>query len=510
MVKILLVDDEVWIRTSLKNKIEWNEELTLLAEASDGYEALKLAVNLRPDIVITDVRMPGMSGLEMLSKMREFLPDLEAVFISGYNEFDYVKSAIELDASGYVLKPIRKKELNDTLSRTLNKIKKNNLLRKTSATQLALFHKLLEAFYNQAPVDQQVFFSLLTDLHFHSEHMYVLLIRLLENDEVSLSIEQELTAATAALSHPYVYTVFTADRNIYGIFLSSTEKIPLVSYARDLIRRFSRKLSLDASVALGTPAHAIEELPSTFSSARNGLKLMHLYSCHEIILPDTETSNEPFVSLPKEIQRDILDGIYAHNQKDVSLALQNLRNFLARQEHLTIQEVSRVLQLLLGNILQLLYDKDTARNIADKGISLMQTLSSIQPDADLLEKFCSYCMEATVSAEKNTSIEETIRKAEDYLAEHFKEDLSLKKMASLFYLNASYFSVSFKNITGKNFNEYLTELRIREAKKLLSKSTLKVNQISRLVGYEDCSYFGKIFRKATGMTPAEYQRQFLS
>ena len=78
MIKILLVDDEEWIRTSLKNKIEWSDELILCAEASDGYEALELAVNLRPDIVITDVRMPGMSGIEMLRKMREFLPDIWA------------------------------------------------------------------------------------------------------------------------------------------------------------------------------------------------------------------------------------------------------------------------------------------------------------------------------------------------------------------------------------------------------------------------------------------------
>ena len=83
-------------------------------------------------------------------------------------------------------------------------------------------------------------------------------------------------------------------------------------------------------------------------------------------------------------------------------------------------------------------------------------------------------------------------------------------MAALYYLNASYFSVSFKNVTGKNFNEYLTELRIEKAKKLLSNSDRKVNQVAHAVGYEDCSYFGKTFRKLTGMTPAEYQRQALA
>ena len=95
------------------------------------------------------------------------------------------------------------------------------------------------------------------------------------------------------------------------------------------------------------------------------------------------------------------------------------------------------------------------------------------------------------------------------MQEHYSQELSLKQMASLYYLNPSYFSISFKNIVGKNFNEYLTELRIEHAKNYLEKNQYKINQVSRLVGYEDYSYFGKLFRKATGLTPKEYQKQFL-
>ena len=104
MIKIMIVDDEPWIRTSLKNRIDWSEELILCGEASDGFEALQLAANLRPDILITDVRMPEMSGLTLIERLHEFLPDMQSVIISGYNEFEYVKSAIELDSCGYVLK----------------------------------------------------------------------------------------------------------------------------------------------------------------------------------------------------------------------------------------------------------------------------------------------------------------------------------------------------------------------------------------------------------------------
>lgn len=509
MIKILLVDDEEWIRTSLKNKIEWSDELILCAEASDGYEALELAVNLRPDIVITDVRMPGMSGIEMLRIMREFLPDLQSIFISGYNEFDYVKSAMELESSGYVLKPIHQNELEETLNRTLEKIRQNNLLHHTMQTQMELLHKFLEGFLNQLPPSEHKFASLLKDLHFHSDYLYVLLVRFFDNMEEPISLEQKLNSILASLSYSYTCTVFPVSKTVYGIFLSSEKNVDLLSYARNVIRSLQRKVSLDASISLGLPCRKILELSESFQSAKDGLKWMHLYRSHEIILPKHSPSEERSFSIPKELQRRIWDGIYSHNLSALTETLEELSSFLKEQETLTVFELGSVLHLLLGNILQLLYEQNVSREFIDRGISLMQIFSSYQPQEDILRKFCSYCKEAASLFGSTASIESTIQKAQKYMQEHYSQELSLKQMASLYYLNPSYFSVSFKNIVGKNFNEYLTELRIEHAKNYLEENQYKINQVSRLVGYEDYSYFGKLFRKATGLTPKEYQKQFL-
>lgn len=506
MLKIMLVDDEPWIRTSLKNKIDWSDSLQLCAEASDGYEALQLAHSLRPDIIISDVRMPGMTGLEMFKKMRDFLPDVQAIFISGYNEFEYVKSAIELSASGYVLKPIRKEELNETLARCLEKIRKNNLLMHSKQTQMDLLLKMLEAFYYQQTVSAKRLSEVLADLGFHTSYMNIILVRFTAPDQDPESLNAQLCRTAASIFMESTCTVFSVSHSIYGIFLTSSKKTELLAGARSLIRQLSGRSGLDASVALGTTAHSCKALAASFASAHSGLKLMHLYSSHEIILPGQD-KEEGRTSLPKDITSQLLDSIYSRNTSDLNDALKKLREFLLRSPSVTLSDVTHILHLLLGNILRVLCEQDENNILADEGITLMQDLSTGRPQREVLEDFCTFCQKAALAPGKAASVTTTIEKARRYLDTHYAEEISLKKMAALYYLNASYFSVSFKNVTGKNFNEYLTELRIEKAKKLLSDPDRKVNQVAHAVGYDDCSYFGKTFRKLTGMTPAEYQRQ---
>lgn len=501
MINILLVDDEPWIRTGLKNKIEWTDELNLCGEASNGYEALKLAVNLRPDILITDVRMPGMSGIELLEKMLAFLPDLQSIFVSGYSDFEYVKSALTLDACGYVLKPINKEELNKTIERTLKRIHKNNQIRRTMQTQMELLQKFLESFQRSLPVPQDIFCQLLKDLHFFTCHMYFLYISIIETGEDSSLLQQKLNSAIAAVSDTYTSATVPVNDTVSGLFISSDKEIDIISYSRRLIRALSAQ-NLDASLALGTPAHSFDEVPRTFMTAKNSRQLMHPYSIHEIVLPSTKKAETSLLSLPDEFQREILNAIYSHDSFDLDHALTNLETFVREQEGCTLSDIARILHLLMGNIIQFLYEHAVTQILVDEAIAYLQKL----PNNQMLKEFRSFCQKVVFYCDQHMPAPNTIQKMEQYIKEHFQEDLSLKKMASLFYLNASYFSVFFKNNTGKNFNEYLTELRIEHAKELLSEKNLKIHQIAFSCGYSDSSYFCRIFRKTTGVTPAEYQK----
>lgn len=507
MIKIMIADDEMWVRTSLKNKINWSDNLILCGEASNGFEALELAGNLRPDILITDVRMPGMSGLELISRLHPLLPDLQPIVISGYNEFSYVKSALELNACGYVLKPIRKEELNATIDKAIAQIHKENLLRLTTQAQLELLHTFLQSLYHNKPVSKERFTELTVNLNFYSEYSYILLIRFLDSQENLDYVEQQLNKVTASISSNYACQVFAASGTIYGIYMTSRIPVDILQYSRILMKQLQTKACLDISIALGTTSTCFEQLPQSFLTAREGLRLMHPYSIHEIILPQVQEQSPQAAALPREIAQEIMDSIYSHNSAALKEAINHLNIFIKESPSITLYDSNRLLYLLLGDLMRLLYEWNCPKELADQGITFMKELSEYQPGKDYPEQFYLYCQKIISSTHTKTSIVQAVLTAEQYIHAHYHENISLKGVASLLYLNVSYFSVSFKNITGKNFSEYLTAVRMDQAKLLLQDKTLKINQVARMVGYEDCSYFGKAFRKYTGLIPSEYQKQ---
>ncbi len=510
MIKLMIVDDEPWIRTSLKNRIDWSEEMILCGEASDGFEALELAANLRPDIVITDVRMPEMSGLELIRRLREFLPDIQSVIISGYNEFEYAKSAIELGSCGYVLKPVRKEELNQVIKKAIDNIAQNNLLRLTTQTQAALLDQLLVNLYHEAPVSEESFLSVLRHLHFFTECFSVLFVRFLNGEESAETIGQRLNAATAALFSSCTCCSFGVSETVYGVFLTSPDPIDLPAAAKELIRQLQIKASLDVSIAIGTGCRSFRQLGETFRSAREGLHHMHLYNAREIILPaaaDPGRKPSSGVSLPAGITGDIIDSIYSHSRTDLDAAIRKLNDFIQKTPEITVYDISNMLYLMLGDLIRICYERNASKELCDKGIAFMQLLSGYQPNRDFVSQFADYCWEISSSFQETPSIVQVIRNAEQYIRSRYNEEISLKKIAALFYLNPSYFSVSFKNVTGKNFNEYLTSVRMENAKQMLLNQSLRVSQIARMTGYDDCSYFSKAFRKYTGRMPSEYRQE---
>lgn len=509
MIKIMIVDDEPWIRTSLKNRIDWSEELILCGEASDGFEALQLAANLRPDILITDVRMPEMSGLALIERLHDFLPDMQSVIISGYNEFEYVKSAIELGSCGYVLKPVRKEELNKVIQKAIDNISQNNLLRLTTQTQAKLLDQLLINLYHETFVAKETFLSTLKNLHFFTNRFSVLMIRFLTGEETADTIGQRLNTVAAALFSSCTCCSFRVSDTVYGIFLTSADPVDLPAAAKELIRQLQIRSSLDVSISIGAECRSFEQLGETFRSAREGLHYMHLYNSHEIILPaaaDREHAPSSGIALPGEITRGIIDSIYAHSITDLNDAIGKLNDFIQTTPDITLYDINNMLYLMLGDLIRICYERNASKELCDKGIAFMQFLSGYQPQKDFVSQFAAYCWEISSSFQETPSIVQVIHNAEQYIRSRYYEDISLRQIASLFYLNPSYFSVSFKNVTGKNFNEYLTSVRMENAKQMLLNKSLRVNQIARMTGYDDCSYFSKAFRKYTGMMPSEYQQ----
>lgn len=510
MIKLLIVDDEVIIRNSLKNKIECSDNEIIFEEAKDGIEALQIALNLRPDIVITDVRMPQMNGIQFITELKKILPDIQTIFISGYNEFDYVKSALELESCAYVLKPIKKHELNCAVQKAVERIRQYSLLNSSTHMQLNLLDKFLESFYNGTVASLTDFDIILKNLHFHRSYFQVLLVRFSDTINTADYAEQTLNSAVAFLSSEYTGRIISVSNRNFVIFLTSSKPVELISYSKTLIKQLSIKYSLDISIVLGRQSDSIEAVPEIFKEARDSLKFLHLYNTHEIILPQEQAEPSWPSSFPEHIARTIIDHIYTGNSVLLEDAVGSLDDFIQSSPAMTLYSINHIFSQILSDILRILYERQSPKTLIDQGISLMHRFSACNLQEDFSNQFLEYCKCVISSFQKSTSIDEIMHDAAAYIDAHYNEDITLKKIAAFYYLNSSYFSISFKTITGRNFNEYLTNVRIEHAKKLLENESIKINEVARLVGYEDTSYFGKTFRKHTGILPSEYRRRSLS
>lgn len=508
MIKVIVVDDEKIIRNSIINKISWNDNLICCAEAIDGVEALELSLNLRPDIIITDIRMPQMNGIDFIAKLKEVLPDIQTIFVSSYNDFKYVKSALEFESCAYILKPIKKQELNDAVAKAVTNIEKTSLLRISSQFQLKLLDKFLESFYSLIDVPANDFKAILTNLYFHTNYFHVLLIRFIENFSETGYIEQIISILLSGLLPECTSRIVSVSKTNYVVLITSSCKENLISCCRSLIKQLSIKHSLDCSIVLGNPCNSVDNVAQMFANAKKELNLLHLYAIHEIILPDhnTQETNSD-IKLPDSITQKIIDSIYMSNIDELNIAVHQLNAFISSTPALTLYNIKHIFSHLLSDILRTQYERHCPKSIIDQGIYLLYNFSTCTLQKDVSDQFFEYCSLIITSFHKVTSIEDIMQQAGAYMKEHFQEDITLNKLSHLYHLNLSYFSTSFKVFMGKNFNEYLTEIRMENAKKLLNDQKIKIRDIASLSGYSDTGYFSKAFRKYTGMLPNEYRKQ---
>ena len=514
MIKIMIVDDEKIIRKSIINKIEWNENIACHAEAQDGIEALQTALNIRPDIVITDIRMPQMDGIEFIGRLRQLLPDVQTIFVSSYTDFSYIKSALDFESCAYILKPIKKKELNNAVTKAIEKIEKNNLMYQTSQMQLALLDRFLLSFYSQMPVSVADLQKTLRALHFHLSCFQVLTAHFLEGDESADYITQIFNSEISFFSRECISRIVQVSPGTYIVFITAPKPFDPVTLSRNLINRLSVSYSLDISIVLGRQAYSLDDIANIFTEVRDSLNYLHLYSTHEIILPvkeeNTQSKRSSEGGLSPSVIREIIDNIYTGNYEGLNNGLLQLQRFITGTPSLTLRTINDIFSRLLSDILRILYERKCSKAVIDQGIALMYKFTSCSLKDDYFHQFQDYCVSIAASLSKTTAVDDIIQQARIYIESHYSEPISLKQLSSLYHLNISYFSTSFKAATGKTFSEYLTWIRMEKAKQLLAGKSVKISEAATLTGYENTSYFGKAFKKYTGMLPNEYLKQLLN
>lgn len=457
MFKVMLVDDENHILNFMHTSIPWKQlELKVVATAADGETALKLASQENIDIVITDIRMPKLNGLELCQKLYETNPNMQIIIVSGYADFAYAQKAIQLQVLGYCLKPIDASGLT-TLVRTAIR----NIHKETTFNGDTLLDCIEEG------TDQSIQ-SIFNHLGMKAEKYYVASSIKMRN--IGKALNSRLTLKLG--KHKYLYF--------------STCPFNQTSASRLIF--YSKK-----KCGIGIYPHPVS--PSKLKNAITNVTVM----AYQFFITNTPTLCEQLVesSLTDNLFSELINSL--QTSKDLKIFLEKLQN----TNYSIILNLKTVYKLY-----NKIYSSNLMNTVVDREESFLYGYEQLATEytcfddvlTEMLDKLSAPIVREPEPTPSISSFMQIIK----YVNENYHNDISLKKLSELFHMNPSYISCLIKTETGVTYSQYLTELRIGKAKQLLQTTNLSLNEISQSVGFNDYFYFIKRFKKVVGVTPGRF------
>jgi two-component system response regulator YesN len=534
MLKVLIVDDEIKVCRLIEYLIDWNAlGLEIVGTAHDGQTACELIREKKPDIVVTDIRMPVCDGLELIQKVKESDRNISFIIISGYSDFSYAQKAIKYGVDDYLLKPLKKKELLQTLNKLIVKhhaIEEDNIEKEAMIRQIRSNEKKMKV-------------NLLSEIIDRSD--------LLKGDPLISTINKEyccnfgegyyqMILLQPILNFPdtddRVYDFVTTKlKDVINSELSSFNEIItlvkeeyvycLVNGTDEQFSRLKKQLKKIKTFILGfkdvigeVKIHiALSSEKTRFSDVSQCVGEVKYAMLNKLVL---NTEFLEYASIPKDDRRleEIIDTKF---RKDFLFNMETLN--LAEQDKL-LEKLKTVLksssisgQLILKvylELIDLLGHGIKTNNIAVKDESFQNSLlrdfyrfgSVDEVFGNLQQKLNQGFNEW--KNERKMEYTKPIRVAKQYIHDHYNQPLTLELIGDQIGLNPAYFSSVFKKETGENFVDYLTEVRISNAKRLLIETEKSIADISEEVGFNDIKYFTKKFKKLTFLSPSEYRKLY--
>ena len=529
LLKILIVDDEEMTREGIIKRIPWiNLGVGNMERADDGINALKVLAYFQPDILLTDVRMPRMDGVELSYRIRETLPDCKIIFMSGYSDKEYLKSAIKLKAIDYVEKPININELKIVIEKTAElcineQMKKQQELAVSSTikasepiikNEIAL--QLTNRYCNTVSIKEYIH-AVGLDIQ-DKDCFNSVLIKIPSIKEIDI---EKLDSLKTEIADALINTSLNC--GLHGIFGFKDDGyfiIHLYSRASDCHQLSAEKLNnfccvlLDNIkkyhqffIAIGTRVIGYENIYHSYDTAVSAMQ-RSFFKEYNSILSYVE-SNIPPYTFNSELLCTF-ENILLNGRKEEALFLvKSLSSELRRHDNtlvVTIKDIFFKLTQILLN-LSAKNQVDTFKEFESDNFIwefILSTNTLIELEKFLTGKIDVYYALLKEETESRGIVKEIIK----YIQKHYKnEDLSINSIREFINLSQTYICSLFKEETGKTINQYITEYRIEKSKLLLKDIRLRVSEVSSAVGYTDANYFAKLFRKITGQTPSEYREK---
>lgn len=484
-MKILIVDDETPIREWIQFSIERGkqEDLQIAAVAENGEEALELALRHHVDVVITDIRMPGMDGIELMKKIQEALPYTYFIILTNYAEFSYAREAITYGAKKYLLKSeMRGKDILDALREI-----REEMQRKTANRSMDRYSNgyldIFDCYYN---LDREEFLSEFWQRHeFHCGEWFQVIALEKRDSERQMELIQQFRRRQSG--HGLVPAM--KNSSIYFI-VQAAERGDLQQICQSFFRMYARAgqgLAVSGSVQRG-----IGEIMPALEEAERVLQYRFVRS--EGVMEIERAEQLPPLDraeIQKEYSRT-LKGLLYESRETV---LENLDRWFDSLGNPSLDDLPWVRETCL---------KMTIRIEEVCGEHIPDFKGAHKPDMSwTLERCRQFCRELVdrIYSEENFRYSQSVREAIRYIHENYAREITLNEVAGHIYRSPEYFSRLFKAETGEKFSSYLTAYRIRRARDLLLNTDMKIYEIAYAVGYTSPSYFSRIYRECTGVAP---------
>jgi two-component system response regulator YesN len=533
MYRLMLVDDEPEIRDGLLEIIHWEQEgFTVVGVAENGLEALQIAQNVNPDLVVTDIRMPFLDGLEMARRMRLILPTVQFVVLSGFDEFDYARQAIQIQIKDYVLKPISSEEFIEVLRRVRQHLDEDfaqrsdiRSLRTHFKSSLPILRELLlTSLMNGGVSTQEAAQSARRyELPLDSHRYAVALLRIPEKDaqadDQDLAADSELMRfavrnIVAEVLEEKPCHVFQYNGLIAILFLLGEEGETPFSQVTDLLesvrQTVKRYLDCPAAIGVSNPCEQLHQLHQAARQAQSALDQSALMEEGQVLtIADVEPGSLRQLA-PEESDLTALANSIKLGEAAQAEAL--IRHLVgeARKSKAAFRDYQVYLLEMFLAIIRTARDMEVEWTDM-QGMDVLSLENMLKSrDLDKTEAMlCTLCrrLSGSIRDFRVESGRRLINQAVEYLkANYANGDISLEKVCRQLHISATYFSTLFKKEAKKTFHQYLTDLRMDRAMTLLAGSDLKTADIALQVGLGDPSYFSYSFKKHFGISPSQARR----
>lgn len=528
MYKVLVVDDEPNIAEGIRFMIERGlTECKVLDVAYDGLEGYEKALTLRPDIVITDIRMINMNGIEMIQQLKDAKFEGSFIILSGYTDFEYAKKAIDLGVEDYITKPVEETELQEALLKVCALIDEENTktqkvqkleLKVESYSQNMKEYILKELFDLSEECTEERSLQL-SQLGFPVEWKQYVCVILQMNGKNG---EGERTFFYH-LAREKMEKYIEPDGERVLIYYSDTQAIMVIAQKEKIDYRkiisgtnilrleLAEEMSSHVSAGIGLLHHNLQGLRKSFEEARIALNYNVIKGFDTVIVYDEirNITGNP-TRIAQEDIRCLEECMDRMDNEGCTRIVGEIFKKIEADENLNPVDLQLLsLNLILSGIrkmpfMQFQLNEFLGRNILSfESISKFITIEQLKNWIINILKSINELMLKQNMPEKRDVVEEV----KEYLSKNFNQNITLVDISEKFFINPYYFSQLFKKKTGDTYLNHMINLRISRAKKLLQETDLKIYEVCEMVGYTDTNHFSKLFQRITKVKPGEYRKR---